>query len=1568
MIERSQDADDELRDLLPEEAQELRDFLEKRRWFEAKLKSLEDVPPIYPFIHPILTSNDWDSTRPQGFIREKESSSDYRLPTANQIREWQKERDRIEAEVMTFDGGDLERMKEKTRAATLLPLTPPSTHLVSITLDLIVLIDRLLTLLRHRGSLLELTAVRLRWDQIRWQIYLETEKIRHEVAEIVRDKGRWHPVIDPLRSQNCNSQRKQSIQNIDTDQNPIPHTPSPRISSLPERSSASGPSSPKVSSPRLESHKSPKLHTTPKRSLHIPLLHSQLISLNIRQQNLQANEVKRSGALLDRMIDIAGPLSNLGGIDGPVDSAEKKDNEAVPDELLDIQDEVEEKVRDMGDRIAWCKQLEDHWKRSEEHHAASADSLHHAEHLITFLNLLLQQPASSERHREMCDLLENAQKRLPIPINKSFPRPSHQAYPENDQHNEEVVAALTEAYNQAQSSLKTCQIGVERYGRLARSRDVILAQSSTATGIAATLEDATRILSYGDGTAIPPDMDDPLSLSASYGAWAQEVPRWIIRAQRYSEEGITISQKLSLAVARYQNISQQPCHVNDPISVVDDLTEYAGRQSEDLMKLSIAVAAIVKSTQEREEILSASHPFIISVTAIQSSIAALQEKVSSSTRRSAWPTSEAVSADIFKEEVSAISQRLKIEVRVPSQSLFRRFPQAQETFPILRSYLKEQLSDLDQKEQHLHQSIDLLERVTAQAKAIRSAEEDETFLHKKVEAVQQVLAASSPHMDVEFDNLSRQVDELEQEFMEWESTLAGRIPFLANTTGTFHPENGHLGADGMTLVEPSHIRMEELHQPIDKSVVDLAVRKHINMSSLRLASEIDNCKALLRRLKNECWERRCHEAAAHIDTIVSRWQVLREEVEADIARLDQQMDAGVSKESAPRNAAELEERYSSIFFRHQTASRDALEELKSRIKDNPEPDRDTLDGKQWDSTVGPATSAVQTVLSEIDQMQALLKEKSKIRFIPKMRVPVEQIDDIFGPSSSSNLNISGSPVDQPRQLQIELDKLNLESIVNPSSEDLTKTPRLQRLPDTQTAESVDYSVRRISQEAQDVKMDQVNPSSALHDTLAASIAERQLLIPRLHRLARLDTVIKKCDSAHSDLLQAIDADDPDQLEKLVALATSAYKAVTHFSVEINDDKRVIREVKRVSQSWEELQMLMKRSDQPDKVSSRSPSVASYTTHRVNSTTSTASRLPRLVSSVPRATARSTSNPMTDTLPSPFTNSSTALRIRAVSDTPSRYRLSSLKKSAGPPLSKTGSITTPTSSETGTWPRQSSLPRPSRLSMHPGSVTAQRSKVPRDFTKKEYIPNAKSKLDVAIGKVVNRLDVHVPVRPVGLNSADEWKDQSGQYWIGAEGRAKLCFCRILRSRTVMVRVGGGWVELSKFLLDHFADAVNSWQTPFGEAHLTRQSFISASSSNSSLFGSDLPKPITSASLSSQYMGRPVPTSYSHSSLASIASSSSEKTPSNKPIALPNTEENYLSPEKFPRSTSDQNLPSQPHTPNSARKLSTTSPSGPGSPLTAFQFMRKASESPSIREKEKERFHGRRSILGKELPAG
>ncbi|CEJ05594.1 Putative GAS2 domain-containing protein [Rhizopus microsporus] len=75
---------------------------------------------------------------------------------------------------------------------------------------------------------------------------------------------------------------------------------------------------------------------------------------------------------------------------------------------------------------------------------------------------------------------------------------------------------------------------------------------------------------------------------------------------------------------------------------------------------------------------------------------------------------------------------------------------------------------------------------------------------------------------------------------------------------------------------------------------------------------------------------------------------------------------------------------------------------------------------------------------------------------------------------------------------------------------------------------------------------------------------------------------------------------------------------------------------------------------------------------------------------------------------------------------------------------------------------------------------------------------------------------------------------GKYWFGDEN-PRLVYCRILPSQMVMVRVGGGWVELSKFLRDHgltegayskFDSSIEPKrdQTPFQELYLqTARSF-------------------------------------------------------------------------------------------------------------------------------------------------
>ncbi|KAI0637758.1 hypothetical protein C8Q77DRAFT_1047649 [Trametes polyzona] len=177
--------------------------------------------------------------------------------------------------------------------------------------------------------------------------------------------------------------------------------------------------------------------------------------------------------------------------------------------------------------------------------------------------------------------------------------------------------------------------------------------------------------------------------------------------------------------------------------------------------------------------------------------------------------------------------------------------------------------------------------------------------------------------------------------------------------------------------------------------------------------------------------------------------------------------------------------------------------------------------------------------------------------------------------------------------------------------------------------------------------------------------------------------------------------------------------------------------------------------------------------------------------------------------------------------------------------------------------------------------------PGKAVRKPYVANPKNKLDIAVGDVVNKLPVDIKVELV----ADTWKDQSGKYWIG-DSDPKLCFCRILRSQTVMVRVGGGWSELSRFIKDHFADA-----------------FRLLPDTSPPRMGAREEKWISSASLvqAAEHMSPPLP----------------PRTPEPKEGYMPSF---ALS---TPNGTSPKSLKGSP---------------SPGSPLHALQFIRRAERDP------------------------
>ncbi|KAI9365115.1 hypothetical protein BD770DRAFT_313288 [Pilaira anomala] len=79
-----------------------------------------------------------------------------------------------------------------------------------------------------------------------------------------------------------------------------------------------------------------------------------------------------------------------------------------------------------------------------------------------------------------------------------------------------------------------------------------------------------------------------------------------------------------------------------------------------------------------------------------------------------------------------------------------------------------------------------------------------------------------------------------------------------------------------------------------------------------------------------------------------------------------------------------------------------------------------------------------------------------------------------------------------------------------------------------------------------------------------------------------------------------------------------------------------------------------------------------------------------------------------------------------------------------------------------------------------------------LSRTSYVPDPRNALDIELSHIVNASPYRITVKIV--------PDQVGKYWFGDEN-PRLVYCRILPSQLVMVRVGGGWVELSKFLREH-----------------------------------------------------------------------------------------------------------------------------------------------------------------------
>ncbi|KAK0490783.1 hypothetical protein IW261DRAFT_1434108 [Armillaria novae-zelandiae] len=471
---------------------------------------------------------------------------------------------------------------------------------------------------------------------------------------------------------------------------------------------------------------------------------------------------------------------------------------------------------------------------------------------------------------------------------------------------------------------------------------------------------------------------------------------------------------------------------------------------------------------------------------------------------------------------------------------------------------------------------------------------------------------------------------------------------------------------------------------------------------------------------------------------------------------------------------------------------------------------------------------------------------------------LEPLEDVFG------LKLSPSDV-RPQKSQAMIDLqvqiLNLRKRLRSISiSSVARAPSgSAALPTSELVEGMNREFSLICKEVEQLPSSVDDASIQLElDSLKQELDASSILMDRVRHLVSLCNSLSLCDNALSDLLEHIDSypalplsplsspyispvNQPpeEQLSGRLTFTKSVIDAMDSIFQSVSEDVRAIAERERVLQAWSELRDMAQdrvtgpksrpssvissgknssgRNSRISIVGTRQPSKksATYSNLSVPSSSRGSLTLPpstpsrraisgstqtpsRSVSRISNATSnRSTSGPISlygSTFASRqrTTSLSSNLAETPARGMPSRARMHtpSLKRSSTPGHSDM-SVPNPGSRPSSSWSRAP------RISFPRGSSSQRRPPLP-SAPRKAYVANPKSKLDVAVGDVVNNL-------PVGINiEGVSWKDQSGKYWIG-DNDPKLCFCRILRSQTVMVRVGGGWAELSKFIRSHFADS-------------------------------------------------------------------------------------------------------------------------------------------------------------------
>lgn len=902
-----------------------------------------------------------------------------------------------------------------------------------------------------------------------------------------------------------------------------------------------------------------KPHNVPRSALHISILRSQLVGLQTRHRNLQYHLVKRSGQILDKMIDQAGRLKDLGGVDGPLQEEDAQRQNAIPDALIDLQEALEASATDIGDRVNWCSSFEQQCRKGHDHYSRSARAGKAGSDFIAEIKNALSQPPTSHKHAVLRQMFAEASSALPPLLDaESLPMPSHSAFPGKDDHNKAVFAALSEARSDAEVDIDLGGKMLAYYGSLLRAREALQAQHARVQVLREHLQQAIRQLEMGSDTAPRPTLDGVASNGGDHSEWLQNITAWTDEGDMATRAATDAHETTVLAVMQYQKaLSSATMAVKPhlpPDGVPDDLGPLVNDDSQDLIALGKRCAELAKRARSDADAV----PLVLSIreaaVEVSDGLSALRAEVVRAINVAAWsPRSPPSLPTTLSGDLAALKDRADEFDRDMEQ--LRAMPFTSDAISPLESTFEESRANMAEA---CHE-VDVFRRVSAQATTVRDLQREAERLLEQLEAATDSLLEASP------DASDAILDDLRGRVTKWNDNITPRVGLMSGqepSSSAWSPDGEKMTSSGpltppLTPVDREGESSGFMLTMPDLIALDKRVRSEVNHQSARVMASMARLTGEHNRLAYERW-------AAPVRSATESLEEAKEELQTTLSRLMNELGLlNTDNRTSGHNYAVESIRAGAEAIGNHAAT---VQSLVARLNDVLGADASAgIDMRKAADVFSSADVTREAALEQItkaDQWQRQLEDIVAQSLLPRSVTPVGRASDDI-PRTPEQI------AKKVKSLSGGLDALDLEAIVHPSPNQLRATPRRRCLPSSSEAKKLAKSFTSIADTVRSIARSQ--PNSPGLKRLLDKVASQGSLVPDLEGLAEVSDAAAVCDEAFSRLLDAVDGGTGREATRAAeGEAKAAVETLQHLSLPLLRDSRVALERRRVSNTWKEL--------------------------------------------------------------------------------------------------------------------------------------------------------------------------------------------------------------------------------------------------------------------------------------------------------------------------------------------------------------------------------------------------------------